>query len=178
MHYAVPDNEVSVDQLSDLAGENAGPKALPCEAGCYQCLLSYFNQPDHEIIDRRNPAAIGFLVSLANSVVQPLHHAAVAAKIADGIPNGGLQNWLAALTEFGLRQPDQISFPINGGEAIADALYQAARALVFLAPPAETVLAYAQDRGMTVIVFPVETSGWSAVFASHASIFGTSSLPT
>ena len=36
-----------------------GPSALVnvpdarCVAGCYRCLLSYFNQPDHELIDRR-----------------------------------------------------------------------------------------------------------------------------
>ena len=178
MHYAVPDNEVTLDQLNDLAGENAGPKAPQCEAGCYQCLLSYFNQPDHEIIDRRNPAAVGFLVSLANATVQPLHPAAIVTRTPDGESRTALQDWLATLTKFGLRHPDQLSLPINGGEATADAVYQAARALVFLVPPAETVLAYAQDRGMTVVVFPAETSGWPAVFAAHASIFGTSTSPT
>ena len=32
-----------------------------CVKGCYRCLLSYYNQPDHELIDRtdrsRAPAA-------------------------------------------------------------------------------------------------------------------------
>jgi hypothetical protein len=44
-----------------------------CEAGCYQCLLSYFNQPDHENINRRNADAIKVLVALANAEVQPKH---------------------------------------------------------------------------------------------------------
>jgi hypothetical protein len=173
MHYSVPETEVAPGQLNDLAGHNAGPKAPQCEAGCYQCLLSYFNQPDHEIIDRRDPAAVGFLVSLANATVQPLHSAAEVVRPASGETRGALQDWLAALSQSGLRQPDQVNLPINGGTATADAVYQAARALVFLAPPAESVLAYAQDRGMAVVVFPAESSHWPAVFAAHAPIFGT-----
>jgi hypothetical protein len=48
-----------------------GPSALVsvpdarCVAGCYRCLLSYFNQPDHELIDRRQEPALQFLLRLA-----------------------------------------------------------------------------------------------------------------
>jgi hypothetical protein len=48
-----------------------GPSALVsvpdarCVAGCYRCLLSYFNQPDHELIDRRQDLALRFLLRLA-----------------------------------------------------------------------------------------------------------------
>ena len=178
MHYKVPENNVNPDDLTDLAGENAGPKAPQCEAGCYQCLLSYYNQPDHEIIDRRNSAALGFLTSLANSTVQSLHPAVVAAKAADDDGPTTLQDWLAEISKNGLRRPDQVNFPINGGETTADAAYQTSRALVFLAPPTNTVTAYAQDRGFTVIVFPVDSSDWLPVFASHSSVFGPISSPS
>jgi hypothetical protein len=36
-----------------------------CVAGCYRCLLSYFNQPDHENIDRRQEPALELLLRLA-----------------------------------------------------------------------------------------------------------------
>jgi hypothetical protein len=36
-----------------------------CVAGCYHCLLSYFNQPDHATIDRKDPAALMLLLRLA-----------------------------------------------------------------------------------------------------------------
>lgn len=39
-----------------------------CVAGCYRCLLSYFNQPDHELINRQDERVIGFLLRLAYSV--------------------------------------------------------------------------------------------------------------
>lgn len=38
-----------------------------CVAGCYRCLLSYFNQPDHELIDRRQEPALQFLLRLASA---------------------------------------------------------------------------------------------------------------
>jgi hypothetical protein len=172
MHYEVPKTDIHPDQLTDLAGENAGPHDTKCEAGCYQCLLSYYNQPDHEIIDRRNPAAVAFLAALANSTVQPLRPVVETTKNGSDDASTPIQIWLAAVSQHGLRQPDQLDLPINGGEATADAAYQNARALVFLTPPSKAVVAYAQDRGFTVIVFPADPSGWLAIFETHASIFG------
>ena len=56
-----------------------GPSALVsivdarCVAGCYRCLLSYFNQPDHELIDRRQELALQFLLRLAFADAQDLY---------------------------------------------------------------------------------------------------------
>lgn len=53
------------------AALTAGPDALivephaRCVAGCYRCLLSYFNQPDHELIERRDARALRLLTRLA-----------------------------------------------------------------------------------------------------------------
>src|SRR5690606_20061740 len=62
MHIAVPDDPEaplpSVDELEDVPGAS-------CVAGCYGCLLSYYNQPDHETIDRRNRDARTILLRLA-----------------------------------------------------------------------------------------------------------------
>ena len=38
----------------------------PCVSGCYRCLLSYFNQMDHELINRGDKEVKEFLVSLTN----------------------------------------------------------------------------------------------------------------
>ena len=43
---------------------------VECVAGCYRCLLSYFNQPDHEYIDRRDVSALSFLLRLAHLEAQ------------------------------------------------------------------------------------------------------------
>lgn len=39
-----------------------------CARGCYRCLLSYFNQPDHELIDRGDEGAQRMLIDLARGV--------------------------------------------------------------------------------------------------------------
>ena len=48
------------DRLSEIGDPE-------CVAGCYRCILSYFNQPDHEQIDRRDTAALMFLLRLVHS---------------------------------------------------------------------------------------------------------------
>jgi hypothetical protein len=178
MHYEVPENDVKPSQLIDLAGENADVRSTHCEAGCYQCLLSYYNQPDHELIDRRNSSAVAFLAALANSTVQPLRPVAADNRNGNSKSSSPIQTWLSTVSQYGLRQPDQLDLSINGGEAKADAIYQTSRALVFLEPPSSSVSAHAQDRGFTVIVFPPDSSEWLTVFESHPSIFGPVSSPS
>jgi Lhr-like helicase len=81
--------DVSID-----AAITAGPEALAdapdtrCVAGCYQCLLSYYNQPDHADIDRRLTALRRFLLRLltaefasSEAKTDPLPEA-----VADGLP--------------------------------------------------------------------------------------------
>jgi Lhr-like helicase len=176
MHYTVPEDTFTPDQLIDEAG--AG-KSTACEAGCYQCLLSYFNQPDHEIINRRDVDAVEFLSALANSNVmrqQPTQSVAAESAPLDGNETPAPSNlpaWLAALTAFNLLQPDQTLVPLNGGMAIADARYVAARTLVFLEHPAESIIAYAAERGLAVVIFPSNATLWPAIFGSHPTVFGT-----
>ena len=45
----------------------ANVPAADCVAGCYRCLLSYYNQPDHLVIDRRDSTAVETLLRLAAS---------------------------------------------------------------------------------------------------------------
>ena len=62
MHYDRASFEEARDDPERLS-ETGDPE---CVAGCYRCVLSYFNQPDHEQIDRRDPAALAFLLRLAH----------------------------------------------------------------------------------------------------------------
>ena len=177
MHYQVPSGAFDPDQLADLAGGNE-PARFTCEAGCYQCLLSYYNQPDHEIIDRRDPGAVRLLAALANAAVVPRQVSAPRHE-DEGSSVGGsvLDAWLAALKRLSLRRPDQLEVPVNGGEATADALYRSARALIFLTPPTADIIAYSQDRGFTIIIFPGDHASWEDVFFTHSSIFGSATPP-
>src|SRR5580658_2654289 len=61
----------------DLAITTADPSKLTedpsaqCVKGCYRCLLSYYNQPDHELIDRTNVEMRRIMLRLARSKVEP-----------------------------------------------------------------------------------------------------------
>jgi len=93
MHYRELDAalaEASADALAEA------PDAR-CVAGCYRCLLSYYNQPDHELIDRKNREAVTVLLRLARS-----HVAAILAEEEVAL-NG---DWRAALAHWGLPAPD------------------------------------------------------------------------
>ena len=63
MHYDRASFGAAKDDPSRLS-ETGEPE---CVAGCYRCVLSYFNQPDHEQIDRRDSAALSFLLRLAHA---------------------------------------------------------------------------------------------------------------
>lgn len=50
----------ALQALADVEGTT-------CVAGCYRCLLSYYNQPDHDLIDRRDPVVRSVLLRLAQA---------------------------------------------------------------------------------------------------------------
>lgn len=47
-----------------------------CVKGCYLCLLSYYNQPDHELIDRTDAAFLLLLLRMARATLLPLEEPA------------------------------------------------------------------------------------------------------
>ncbi|MES2434126.1 MAG: DEAD/DEAH box helicase [Pseudomonadota bacterium] len=65
MHFEAVDAAIKANDQSLLTDH---PKEA-CVKGCYRCLLSYFNQPDHEQIDRTDPEAIAMLIALARGTV-------------------------------------------------------------------------------------------------------------
>ncbi len=77
-----------------------------CVRGCYRCLLSYFNQPDHELIDRTSDEAKQMLVDLARGQI-------VLAAADRSTGNG---EWVNAFKELGLPPPDGASLRFSDQE--------------------------------------------------------------
>jgi hypothetical protein len=77
-----------------------------CVKGCYRCLLSYYNQPDHEEIDRTDDSVRLLLLRLARSNVQPVTGATNNAQPET--------DWHAALARWGLPAPDKETLTVNG----------------------------------------------------------------
>jgi hypothetical protein len=142
-----------------------------CVAGCYRCLLSYYNQPDHELIDRRNHEVLQILVAMSNAAVRPAPNAQETPAGSPQVPR--LHAWREALAGAGLRKPDATMVAVNGGAAHAAAQYKAARALVFLEPMDEATTTLLQEKGWQVLDFAIPER-WAAQFAAHPEVFGPS----
>lgn len=141
-----------------------------CEAGCYQCLLSYFNQPDHNHIDRHNEDALRLLIALSHANV-----VAVTSKTEHlseiTTENKPLAAWLKALETKGLKRPDAIEVPVLKGKATAAGQYKNAWALVFLELPAISIQQQLTDKGWQILDFSNQDQ-WSDLFVQYADIFG------
>ena len=86
MHFKHQDGAIVEDPATD-----------PCVAGCYRCLLSYYNQPDHELINRQDGAIVALLDRLTRCD-------------AGGEPGGDRPAadgdlWLTALADWGAPLP-------------------------------------------------------------------------
>ena len=79
----------------DFPPEGGELKGRPdaCVAGCYRCLLSYFNQPDHNLIDRRDAEVTAFLCQLAEP------------EVVQAEPVEASSGWLGAIGRWGLPSP-------------------------------------------------------------------------
>lgn len=142
MHLGVPafgSPLPPLDALQDKPG-------VHCVAGCYRCLLSYYNQPDHPLIDRRDPLVRGLLRRLA-AVRTRLTPATPCSTEAGGLdaaaptPNNGF-----TASAHGLPEPDKCGIELQGVKVMA--LWREQR--VALVPPVDDGTALA-DAGLTVV---------------------------
>ena len=130
MHYEAP---FTLDEITE--NEHA------CVAGCYRCILSYYNQPDHELIDRKDTAVVEFLCELAG------------AKIITEDTSRADDPWLAAFGRWDLPSPTPL---VLGG--VAYPYYWSSRdVLAVTAVPNAEIASEAAARGiLDVIVLPPE----------------------
>lgn len=92
MHFEKVDEAIEAGDAKLLVSHDGEA----CVRGCYRCLLSYFNQPDHELIDRMSNEAKQMLIDLARGKV--------VLATGDQIAGGG--EWVDAFNEVGLPAPD------------------------------------------------------------------------
>lgn len=162
-----------------------------CEAGCYRCLLSYANQPDHKRIDRRDRLRDGELLTL----LCRLARAETQAGSADGAGaedafaaldrqcGSGLERaWLAAVQKGGFRLPDRAQPLLAEFSTQPDFSYDGTKALIYVDGPHHRGAATKavddakrralRDAGYKVIAFADDPAGWPAVFGRFSFVFG------
>jgi hypothetical protein len=102
MHFKNVDAAIAAGDPGLLEND----EAAQCVKGCYRCLLSYFNQPDHELIDRHDAEAKRILLRLARSEVVPTKRQTTAE------PGGS--DWLQALDRWKVPLPDSSPLQVAG----------------------------------------------------------------
>lgn len=132
MHYREP---YTPEQISET--EHA------CVAGCYRCILSYYNQPDHELINRQDPAVVEYLCAVAT------------ARSGSEDSAGTDEPWVNAVNRWAL--PPPVPLVIEG---ISYPLYWPSRdVLAVIGEPSIELSDAAAARGiLDIISLPAEPS--------------------
>jgi hypothetical protein len=140
MHYEHIEEAIAAldpEMLTSHAGAN-------CVKGCYRCLLSYYNQPDHEGIDRTDKGVRTLLLRMARAELEYLtDHTSSEAQSKSG--------WRAACHDWGIPSPDPAE---AGAEEDAPLLWQKWAMVGCPKTISPEQVAIFESRGLTVIELP------------------------
>lgn len=139
MHYEID----AAGNLRDT--EQQQPEETRCGKACYRCLLSYFNQTEHALIDRTAPETIALLQDMSNAKLGTIAPAPVAAQTADEHPI------LQALKRHGITAEAELDKKL--GSITADLFFTTAYIAVFLNHPEPADLTPLTDMGIEVVRF-------------------------
>ena len=154
-----------------------------CEAACYDCLLSYFNQRDHQLLDRQ----------LLPDLLRPLMQASVRAspvpipredqltRLVNLCQSELERKWARMIDRMGLKLPSDAQRLVKSCGVRPDFLYRDEAVAIFVdGPPHDSPDRRAkddeqqdalEDHGLTVIRFH-HTEEWESIFRRYPSLFG------
>ncbi|MCK6591976.1 MAG: DUF1998 domain-containing protein [Polyangiaceae bacterium] len=154
-----------------------------CEAACYDCLLSYFNQREHELLDRKLLPDLLFQWMTGEVATSP------AARPRDEqvdrlmrLTDSELERrWLRMVAQMGLKLPSDAQALIEVCRARPDYLYREEGVAIFIdGPPHDPAEQSRKDQeqqdaledcGLTVIRFH-HAADWEAILARYPYVFG------
>jgi ATP-dependent helicase YprA (DUF1998 family)/very-short-patch-repair endonuclease len=156
-----------------------------CEAACYNCLMSYINQPDHRLLDRQQIRNI--LMRLARARVESspalLPRAEHMVQLLRQCQSNLERTWLAFLEARGLRLPSKAQAFIEACGTRPDFLYEECQTVVYVdgshheypeRQQRDTIQTERlEDYGYTVVRFGSHDC-WEEVVTRHPNIFGRS----
>jgi hypothetical protein len=130
-------------------------------------VLSYYNQPDHENIDRREADLKNALISLARGRVQTSSHPRASSISPQPTANGAATRWRSALEDRGLETPDAEPFRYDGGEVTL--IWRDFNLAATLGEPADSVRDALRAKGFDLVVFPDVETEWPLCFDKLSS---------
>ena len=158
-----------------------------CEAGCYRCLLSYYNQPDHPSIDRRDEAMLDLLCRLTRAERKDLAPRSGAGDRYEEMMNvctSSLEReWLEFLKAEGYHLPDRAQPYLPSYATRGDFAYSHSQTLIYIDGPVHQqevrksadveIDQRLRDAGYTVVRFPPDQSAWGRLVQEYAWVFGS-----
>jgi len=188
MHFRQPADGIwKKENLEQEVDESDNPL---CEAGCYKCLMSYYNQPDHTVIDRQDAENEGRVLDILCRLTRargttgsfgrsPEQQAGELGRVSGSSLE---QAWLGHIDAYGYRRPDRGQESIPECNTCADFFYEDWKAAIYIDGPHhdepaqcerdEAITRALEASGHYVVRFPKEQGRWPEIFTAHAGLFG------
>ena len=171
----------SWDSFDDLKNEE-----MECEAGCYRCLLSYYNQLDHQWIDRQHEEMRELLCRLARGQRKSLEAPLSADDSFEELMNASISNleqeWLNYLKANEYHLPDRAQPYLEKFSTRPDFAYTDHQTLIYIDGPHhnektrknldDDITQRLEDAGFTVVRFGLGRSSWQSKMDEYAWVFG------
>ena len=164
MHLAVGDGPLP-DAPSDLADQ----PGTACVAACYRCLMSYYNQPDHEALDRRDEDARAMLLRLARARTAPRESRPSPALGPAAGEGSREERWRAEALRRGIPAPDPE--PVSAAGRSLRCVWRKHYVAAVIDEADRPALAPMEDLGFEIVQFE-DPAGWNAAFARLAFALG------
>ncbi len=161
-----------------------------CEAGCYDCLLSYYNQPDHRIVDRHAVRDVLMQWSSGTTVASPgsIPRPEQLQRLMNLSGSSLEKSWLSFIDERNHALPDGAQRLFQGAHTRPDFVYDEPHFLaVYVDGPHhdypdrherdKNKNAAMQALGWTVIRFHHQDD-WEAKLAERPDVFGQGANPS
>jgi very-short-patch-repair endonuclease len=154
-----------------------------CEAACYDCLMSYFNQREHLLLDRK--LIRDELLRLKDAVTEESPASLPRAEHLDRLLRRAEseleRRWLRCLDERGHRLPSHAQELIEAARTRPDFMYREEQVAIYIDGPVHDFperrerdrqqTEWLEDQGYTVLRFAHDDE-WGAILARFPNVFG------
>jgi hypothetical protein len=153
------------------AGSLRDVEGTECVAACYRCLMSYYNQPDHELLDRRDKMGREILLRLARATMKQLAWRRPSANPPPlGDVDGTVARLIALADAAGLPRPDVEPLATDG--TTIPLVWRAHYVAAFIGTIAPSTRDALDSRGFALVMFSDDHGAWERELPRLAAALG------